>query len=185
MDNILANALKFTPQGGQITYRITELPSENNKIGLYCFQITDNGMGMSLEQQQHIFEPFYRAQSPMTSQVEGTGLGLPIVKSIVDYMGGTISVQSALGEGTCFEVELPLCLEQEGSPAPSTVKGPVLSADLSHIHVLLCEDHPMNQLVATRILEKVGVRVTLAQNGQAAYELFSQSAPHTFDVILM
>ncbi|MEG0640637.1 MAG: ATP-binding protein, partial [Clostridia bacterium] len=185
MDNLLANALKFTPQGGKITYCISELPSENNKIGLYCFKVTDNGIGMSLEQQQHIFEPFYRAQSPMTSQVEGTGLGLPIVKSIVDYMGGTISVQSALGEGTSFEVELPLCLVQEGSPAPSALKDPVLSADLSHVHVLLCEDHPMNQLVATRILEKADVRVTLAENGQVAYELFSQSAPCTFDAILM
>ncbi|MEG0127156.1 MAG: HAMP domain-containing sensor histidine kinase, partial [Clostridia bacterium] len=82
MDNLLANALKFTPQGGKITYCISELPSENNKIGLYCFKVTDNGIGMNPEQQQHIFEPFYRAQSPMTSQVEGTGLGLPIVKSI-------------------------------------------------------------------------------------------------------
>ncbi|MEG2605183.1 MAG: HAMP domain-containing sensor histidine kinase, partial [Clostridia bacterium] len=100
IDNILANALKFTPEGGRITYRISESPSENKSICLYRFEISDTGIGISPEQQAHIFEPFYRAQNAMTAQIEGTGLGLSIVKSIVDYMGGTIAVHSTPRVGT-------------------------------------------------------------------------------------
>ncbi|MEG2699617.1 MAG: ATP-binding protein [Hungatella sp.] len=185
MDNILANALKFTPEGGTVVYRLTESELENKKLGLYRFEITDTGIGITAEQQQYIFEPFYRVQNPMISHVEGTGLGLSIVKSIVDYMGGTISVHSIIGSGTTFVIELPLRFAQnivQGKADPEDLEAPV---DLSGACVLLCEDHPMNQLVAKRILEKSGISVTIANNGEIGCETFFQSAPGTFDAILM
>ncbi|MEG1504918.1 MAG: ATP-binding protein [Lachnospiraceae bacterium] len=186
IDNILTNALKFTQENGSIIYRLTESPLENKNIGLYRFEISDNGIGISQEQQHHIFEPFYRAQNPMTSQVEGTGLGLSIVKSIVDYMGGTISVHSMLQVGTTFVIELPLRFMQvQSDKEGDDEKVPGDSLNLSGVHVLLCEDHPMNQLVARRILEKEGVLVTVADNGQIGYEAFLQSEEGTFHAILM
>ncbi|MEG2074739.1 MAG: ATP-binding protein, partial [Angelakisella sp.] len=166
IDNIIANALKFTPEGGTITYHLSESVLEHKNISLYRFEISDTGIGITMEQQQHIFEPFYRVQNSMTSQIEGTGLGLSIVKSLVDYMGGTISVRSTPNVGTTFIVELPLCFTEEAI-SPQKAKQPTeCIADMSHIHVLLCEDHQMNQLVATRILEKAGITVTVADDGQ-------------------
>ncbi|MEG0779455.1 MAG: ATP-binding protein [Oscillospiraceae bacterium] len=185
IDNILANALKFTPDGGTITYRLSEIAIEHKQISFYRFEISDTGIGISPEQQTHIFEPFYRVQNAMTAQIEGTGLGLSIVKSIVDYMGGTISVQSAPGSGTTFIIELPLRFAEELSTEKSAEPVPERPADLSGIHVLLCEDHPLNQLVATRLLEKVGVVVTVAENGKQGYERFVRSGADTFDAILM
>ncbi|MEG0935694.1 MAG: ATP-binding protein [Clostridia bacterium] len=185
IDNILANALKFTPEGGVITYRLSESVLEHKQIGLYRFEISDTGIGISPEQQGHIFEPFYRVQNAMTAQTEGTGLGLSIVKRIVDYMGGTITVKSQEGVGTTFVIELPLRFIEKAAPERKAQKDAALLGDLSGAHVLLCEDHPMNQLVATRILEKAGAVVTVAVNGQAGYEAFAQSAPGAFDAILM
>ncbi|MEG1870121.1 MAG: ATP-binding protein, partial [Oscillospiraceae bacterium] len=185
IDNILANAVKFTPEGGIITYRLTETVMEHKQISLYNFEISDTGIGISPEQQAHIFEPFYRVQNSMTAQIEGTGLGLSIVKSIVDYMGGTISVQSTPNVGSTFSIELPLRRAEEIAPEKETKKASVKPHDLSGVEVLLCEDHPMNRLVARRILEKAGINVTATSNGKVGYETFLQSEPGTFDVILM
>ncbi|MEG0793122.1 MAG: PAS domain-containing protein [Lachnospiraceae bacterium] len=185
IDNILTNALKFTPEGGTITYRLTESILEHKHISLYRFEISDTGIGISPEQQPYIFEPFYRVQNSMVSQIEGTGLGLSIVKSVVDYMGGTITVHSKLNVGTTFIIELPLHFREGESEGLEGLKVAVDSFDISGMHVLLCEDHPMNQLVATRILEKNGVDVTLADNGQLGYHIFMQSKQGAFDAILM
>ncbi|MEG1727420.1 MAG: ATP-binding protein [Acidaminococcaceae bacterium] len=185
IDNILANAVKFTPEGGKITYRITESALENKKLGLYRFEITDTGIGMTVEQQQYIFEPFYRVENAMTAQAEGAGLGLSIVKSIVDYMGGIIAVHSTPGVGTTFTIELPLRLEQDGLVLPTNTQHLGAALSLAGKHILLCEDHPVNQLVAKRILEKAGMNVTVASNGQVGYELFAQSQPQEFDCVLM
>lgn len=147
IDNILANAIKFTPEGGTIKYHLCETGIKNKNIGMYHFEITDTGIGISPEQIRHIFEPFYRVQNSMTSHVEGTGLGLSIVKSIVDYMGGTISVHSAIGMGTSFIIDFPLRFTQN-VPSKKKEENPISpSSNLSGKHVLLCEDHPMNQLV--------------------------------------
>ncbi|MEG1427509.1 MAG: ATP-binding protein, partial [Oscillospiraceae bacterium] len=185
IDNVLANSLKFTGEGGMIRYNISESEMENKNIGLYRFEIKDNGIGMSTEQQSHIFEPFYRANNPMLSQVEGTGLGLAIVKSIVDYMGGTLSVHSVPEEGTTFVIELPLRIAEEIAPMEKAEKTQAANFHLAGIRVLLCEDHPTNQLVAKRILEKEGILVTLAKNGEIGYHTFAESAPGFFHAILM
>ncbi|MEG2192920.1 MAG: ATP-binding protein, partial [Oscillospiraceae bacterium] len=185
IDNILANALKFTAEGGTITYRLSENHMENKNLGLYRFEIQDTGVGIAAEQQKHIFEPFYRAQSAMTAHIEGTGLGLSIAKSIVDYMGGTISVKSEIDKGSTFIIELPLRIAQGNTDTvqPQNDEEPI--SDLSGLHILLCEDHPTNQLVAKRLLEKVGITVTLARDGKVGYDLFIHSEPFTFDGILM
>ncbi|MEG0721397.1 MAG: ATP-binding protein, partial [Lachnospiraceae bacterium] len=185
IDNILANALKFTPEGGTITYHLSETGIEHKHISLYRFEISDTGIGMSPEQQEHIFEPFYRVQNSTVSQIEGTGLGLAIVKSIVDYMGGTISVHSILKKGTTFAIELPLRLAEDIIPEREIKIDSAHTYHLAGARVLLCEDHPTNQLVATRILEKSGVVVTVANDGQMGYETFLQSRPGAFDAILM
>ena len=187
LDNILSNAIKYTPNGGTITYRISELPSERPEIGLYRFEISDTGIGISEEQQKHLFEPFYRGESSMTALVEGTGLGLSISKAIIDLKGGTICVNSAESGGTTFVVDLPLHLAGRNAELPSTV-GPAKTADtpdLAGLHILLCEDHPVNQKVAVSILKKAGAAVTVAQNGQAGLNLFLQRPAGTFDLILM
>ncbi|MEG2783753.1 MAG: ATP-binding protein [Lachnospiraceae bacterium] len=184
MDNILANALKFTPEGGKITYHLSESLLAHKHISMYRFEISDTGIGISTEQQLHIFEPFYRVQNVMTSNVEGSGLGLSIVKSIVDYMGGTISVKSTMNVGTTFVIEIPLCYT-ENVVEEVQEKSIKKLGNLVGTHVLLCEDHPMNQLVATRILEKAGIEVMTVNNGQLGYETFMQSELETFDAILM
>ncbi|MEG1971849.1 MAG: ATP-binding protein, partial [Oscillospiraceae bacterium] len=185
IDNVLSNALKFTPEGGKITYRISESDLGKKNIGLYKFEITDSGIGISPQQQEYIFEPFYRVESSMTSHVEGAGLGLAVVKSIVDYMGGTISVHSATNIGSTFIVELPLRFSEETVEIEKDEK---ITADYSRLvgaHVLLCEDHPVNQVVAKRILEKRGVIVTVVNNGKDGYEAFSKSKAGAFNAILM
>ncbi|MEG1497455.1 MAG: PAS domain-containing protein [Clostridiales bacterium] len=185
VDNILANALKFTPEGGKITYHLSESALENKNIGLYRFEISDNGIGISAEQQKYIFEPFYRAENSMTSNVEGAGLGLSIVKSIVDYMGGTISLSSIPGIGTTFVIELPLRFTEKQAPKQADKDIPPESLNLAGMRILLCEDHSVNQLVAKRILEKQGITVTMANNGETGFNIFTKSKPGSFDAILM
>ncbi|MDD4850093.1 MAG: response regulator, partial [Gemmiger sp.] len=192
MDNILSNALKFTPAGGQVSCRITENPMANKNYGMYRFEITDTGIGMSEEQQLHAFDPFYRAQTALTEHTEGTGLGLSITKNMVDSMGGTATLHSTVGVGTTFVVELPLRVSGGEGQHPATWSntgaGTGAAADTSGLRglqVLVCEDHPINQTVAKRILEKAGMRVVLAENGQAGYEKFAQSRPGSYQVILM
>ena len=186
VDNILTNAVKFTPDGGAIICRITEGPMRNRNFGLYRFEISDTGIGMSEEQQARAFEPFYRAESSLTSHTEGTGLGLSIAKSIVDYMGGTITLHSTEGVGTTFVIELPLRFaRKEQVPAARPAAAEVGAGSLFGVRILLCEDHPVNQTVAKRILEKAGAIVTVAENGQVGYEMFAQSKPNDFHAILM
>jgi len=186
IDNILSNAIKYTPEGGKITYSVSEHTSGNPGIGLYRFEISDTGIGISEEKQKHLFEPFYRGETDMTSKIEGTGLGLSIAKAIIDLKGGTISIKSAEGAGTTFIVELPLHLAEGNEVSSEPLKRRSESVcDLSGTNILLCEDHPINQKVVKRMLEKAHAEVTVADNGKLGYEIFSQSGAGDFDVILM
>ncbi|MEG1432375.1 PAS domain-containing protein [Eubacterium sp.] len=186
IDNILSNAIKYTPAGGTISYCVTEHPSGKPGIGVYRFEISDTGIGISKEKQAHLFEPFYRGETDLTAKIEGTGLGLPIAKAIIDLKGGTISVKSEEGLGTTFIIELPLHIVRAHENIKEVVhsnKGDV--GDLTKKHILLCEDHPVNQKVVQRILEKAHAKVTMADNGQVGYEAFVKSEAGTFDLILM
>ncbi|MDD3164343.1 MAG: PAS domain-containing protein, partial [Oscillospiraceae bacterium] len=186
IDNILSNAIKYTPIGGTITYRVSESPSGKAGIGLYRFEIADTGIGIRAEHQKHLFEPFYRGETNLTAKIEGTGLGLSIAKAIIDLKGGTISVKSAEGVGTTFLVELPLSFASARDVSAAHLNGTRSQAyDLTGVHILLCEDHPVNQKVVQRMLEKVHAKVTIAEDGQCGYLALTQSVAGTFDLILM
>ncbi len=181
--NLLSNAAKFTPEGGDVWFEVTNLEAENGKLRIK-FVVRDNGIGMSEEFQKHLFEPFAQEHSGLSDRTKGSGLGLPIVKSLVDAMGGTISVKSKLGEGTeftvIFDVDIVAKAEIE-SPAVERRK----CESLKGMHILLVEDNEINTFLAKVILENAGCIVTEAVNGKEAVDSFSESEPFFFDVILM
>ena len=111
--NLLSNAVKYTPTGGRILFDIAELPCEKDGYALFRFSVTDTGYGMTPEFVAHIFEPFTRAENSVTNKVQGTGLGMAITKNIIDLMGGTINIQSEVGKGSCFTVELPMQIDRD------------------------------------------------------------------------
>lgn len=190
LENLISNAVKFTPEGGRVSFAVTELPQKNEQIGWYRFVVADTGIGISPEDIPHIFEVFFRVESARVGHTEGTGLGLSIIKNIVDYKGGTIKVESEPGQGTRFTVDLPLHLadapDAPDAQAPSEVAESVEEdVDISGLRVLLVEDNEVNQLVAQRILESEGVAVSIADNGKAGWEAFESSAPDAFDAVFM
>ena len=181
--NLLSNAVKFTPDGGDVWFEVTNLEAENGKLRIK-FVVRDNGIGMSDEFQKHLFEPFAQEHSKLSDKKNGTGLGLSIVKSLVDAMGGTITVKSKLGEGTEFTVLFDVdIVAKEESPAPVVVSKNLDS--LKGMKVLLVEDNEINIYLAKVILENAGCVVTLATNGQEAVDTFSNSQPFEFNAILM
>ena|GEM_PF-936794 len=185
VDNLLSNAIDYTPEEGAITYAIKELNSSKKGIVHYRFTVQDTGFGISKDKLDHLFEPFYRGDSPLTANTSGTGLGLSITKAIVDLKGGTISVDSKEGKGTTVVMELPFPLAEEDAPPVDEKAKPISSFDLKGVSVLLCEDHPVNQMVAKRLLEKVGATVTIANDGKEGLDTFVKSKSGTFSVILM
>jgi signal transduction histidine kinase/CheY-like chemotaxis protein len=181
--NLLSNAAKFTPEGGDVWFEVTNLEAENGKLNIK-FVVRDNGIGMSKEFLNHLFEPFAREQSALSGKTQGTGLGLPIVKNLVEAMGGTISVKSELGKGTEFVVMIQVDIVAKNE---LTQHDPALEAapDLQGMHVLLVEDNELNTYVARIILENAGCQVTTAENGKVALDTFSASEPGYFEAILM
>ena len=181
--NLLSNAAKFTPEGGDVWLEVRNLSGEPEK-GKLSFRITvrDNGVGMSEEFLPHLFEPFVQEHSQLSDKAAGTGLGLPIVKSLVEAMGGTISVKSRPGEGTEFTVTLCVpVVPAQSAPAPQVEEAP----DLTGLRVLLVEDNEINTYVARLLLEEVGCVVATAENGQQAVDAFAASAPFSIGAILM
>ncbi len=172
--NLLGNALKFTSEG------VIELGAElQAATGKIHFWIRDSGVGIAPEKQAHIFEAFTQADSSITRNYGGTGLGLTISKTIVHMMGGTMWLESVVGEGSTFHFTADL----PASAAPESTNTPVMAKSTSTgKHVLLVEDHPINQMLAVNILERAGHQVTVANDGQQGVDLFQQ---HVFDVVLM
>lgn len=180
--NLLSNAVKFTPSGGRIDF-IMELVSEDAHTIRDKFVIRDTGIGMSEAFLSRLFEPF--AQENRTPGAkEGTGLGLFIVKSLVELMGGSISVESQVDRGTEFTVYLNFPLAEHAPDAPAAISSPAVHLPAG-LHVLLCEDHPLNAKITRRLLEKEGALVAWAEDGRRGVELFSSSGAHEFDLILM
>lgn len=169
--NLLSNAVKFTPEGGEVTFRICNYATHNNQ---FCadYVVSDNGMGMSEEFQQILFQPFTQESVNQGEPGNGAGLGLAIVRSIVDLMGGTITVKSEPQKGT----EIKVHLEIEIAEIQNILRGK---------RVLLVEDHPLDVEISRRILEHVAVNVISAQDGKAALEQFKAEEPYHFDAILM
>ncbi|MCI2056384.1 MAG: ATP-binding protein [Oscillibacter sp.] len=182
--NVLSNAVKFTPNGGKIRIEIECLKRENG-IAYDRISVEDTGIGMSQEFLPNVFDPFAQENQQISSSYTGTGLGMAIVKRLVELMGGTIQVESELGVGT--KVTAYLNFERvDGSHTETTEKHCVISADaLNKKRILLCEDHPLNTQIATRLLKKRGMLVECAENGQVAVNRFKQSEIGHFDAILM
>ena len=188
--NILSNAVKYTPTGGTIRFLVDECPAEQEGMVNYRFRVIDNGIGMSQEFQKHIFDAFTRERNSTVSGVQGTGLGMAITKSIVDMMGGTISVSSEEGKGSEFTVLLPCrtCSPQEAAPSSDREKAdpaPQAMPDFSGHRILLAEDNEMNQMIATAILQETGLEVEIAADGVQAVEMISSAEPGYYDLIFM
>ncbi len=180
--NILANAVKFTPDGGQISLRIVQKDTAPADYADLEFHIKDNGIGMSEEFQKHIFEQFARERTSTVSKIQGTGLGMAITKRLVDMMGGRITLESEPGKGTEFTVFLRL-----HAGAAKTGQTPCSSktADFTGKKLLVVEDNELNLEIASTILEEAGFEVDSAKNGKAAVEKVEAAPADRYDLILM
>ena len=184
LNNLLSNAFKFTDVGGEISLSVRQLPSQNTPN--YQIVVKDNGMGMTEEFLQRVFVPFEREVRFGARNVQGTGLGMSIVHSLVLQMNGQIDVESKLGEGSTFTVTLPLEVQEGEVPhpvLPQRQEEP--DPGIQGKHILLAEDNELNMEIATELLEMEGVQVTQAWNGREALEKFRASPVGTFDGILM
>ena len=179
--NLLSNAAKFTHAGGKVEFLMENLPGEDGEAHMR-FIVRDNGVGMSEDFLKHLYDPFSQEHSQLSDNVKGTGLGLPIVKSLVDAMGGTISVKSKLNEGTEFTIEMRAPLAEPVAEVPVEKKP---GRELNGTKILLVEDNEINTYVAKLILEEVGCVVTTAENGKEALALFEASTKGDYDAILM
>ena len=184
--NILSNAVKFTPEGGKIHYSAAGTVLADGRMQMHI-EIRDNGIGMSEEFQKVIFEPFSQEGRNDNSAQRGTGLGMAITKRLVDRMGGTIRVKSRLGEGTTFFLDLTSDTAPSACPEtePAAEVQEPSNSTLSGRHVLLCEDHPLNQEIAKALLAQKQIIVTAADDGKDGVERFRDSTPDFYDAILM
>lgn len=180
--NLLSNAVKFTPAGGTVTLRVTQEDSPRGpSLVRTHLWVLDTGIGMSEEFMGKIFDSFEREDSERVRKIEGTGLGMAIVKSIVDAMGGTIEVASKMGEGSTFHVTLDLERAQKGAEAKASLD----EADLTGLRVLVAEDNDINWEVASELLGSRGLELDWAKDGRECVELFSASSVGHYGAILM
>ncbi|MDO4474885.1 MAG: transporter substrate-binding domain-containing protein [Eubacteriales bacterium] len=184
--NILSNAIKYTPAGGNVDVLIEELPSERDGYLTCRTTISDTGIGMSEEFLPHIFDSFSRERNSTTSGIQGTGLGMSIVKKLVDLLDGTIEVESELGKGSTFIVSLPHKIATEADILQVNVSSKEgVGFALEGKHILLAEDNELNAEIAIAILEDVGVQVDWAKNGKHCLEQIENHPTGTYDLILM
>ena len=183
--NIYGNCIKYNRVGGKVTTVCTCLGMQEHTV-TYEWVISDTGVGMSEEFLAHIFDPFVQEQYDARSVYNGTGLGMSIVKSLIDEMKGTISISSTKGEGSVFTIRLPFELAEEtvvkeAAPTKETPK----KESIKGLHLLLAEDNTLNAEIAQKLLCDRGAEITIARDGQQAIDLFQNNPPGTFDAILM
>ena len=184
--NIISNSVKYTPEGGSVTVQIKEIPWEKEGWTAYRILVEDTGIGMGAEYLPHIFEEFTRERTSTESKVVGAGLGLPIVKALIDLMGGTIQVESERGKGSKFEVILPFEIASEEEVKDSYVKKEEKPYNRSkEKRILLTEDNELNAEIAITILEENGFKVERAEDGCKCVELFSEKPTGYYSTILM
>lgn len=182
--NIAGNAVKYNRQGGYVRLTCREVEPVDG-VPVYEYTIADNGIGMSEEFQQHLYEPFSREEQQVEGASSGTGLGASIAKQLVELMGGTMSFTSALGQGTTFTICLPF-EKCKSSEIPQAVRVDAGDSDvLQGLRVLLVEDNDLNAEIAQFTLDRAGAVVVHAKDGESAVETFAASAPHEYDVVLM
>ena len=184
--NIIGNSVKYTPEGGKISVSVKEEPFEKENYIAYRIIVEDNGSGMSKEYLPHIFEEFSREHTSTESKVTGTGLGLPIVKSLIDMMGGTIEVESQLGCGTKMNVVLPFELASEKQILEEKQKEKEkISDSILGKRVLLAEDNELNAEIAMTVLKENGLKAERAANGKQCMEMLKKMPEDYYDMILM
>ena len=195
--NLLSNAVKYTGTGGRVRFSVTNGPSPVPERRNVSFEVADNGRGMSEEYMKNLFTPFSREHRPEESAEVGTGLGLPIVQNLASMMGGTVSVESRIRQGTTFTILLPLPVSVSGDAGEggrtegagtAGQAGKLLSGSekpLEGLRILAAEDNELNTEILKAYLTINGAELTLAENGKVLLDIFSQSDVGSFDVILM
>ena len=185
--NLLSNAIKYTQEGGKIQLLVEECETKSSVYAKYRFLVSDNGMGMSADFKDTIFDAFTRAESSMTNKIQGTGLGMAITKNLVEAMGGTIDVESELGQGSCFEVLIDLRIAEDRfvSSAEQAEKDESAGNVLKGMRFLCAEDNELNAEILMELLKIEGAECTICENGKRVLEAFEQSAPGDYDMILM
>ena len=185
--NLLSNAVKYTQEGGKIQFFVEECETKSSVYAKYRFLVSDNGMGMSADFKDTIFDAFTRAESSLTNKIQGTGLGMAITKNLVEAMGGTIDVDSELGQGSCFEVLMDLKIAEDRTVALAAQEetdeqdGNILQG----MRFLCAEDNELNAEILTELLKIEGAECTICENGEEILKAFEQSAPGDYDMILM
>ncbi len=185
--NLVSNAVKYTQKGGKIQFLVEECETKSSVYAKYRFLVSDNGIGISADFKETIFDAFTRAESSVTNKIQGTGLGMAITKNLVEAMGGTIDVESELGQGSCFEVLIDLRIaedrkvvltaqEEIDEPDSNTLKG---------MRFLCAEDNELNAEILMELLKIEGAECIICENGERVLEAFEQSAPGDYDMILM
>ena len=185
--NLLSNAVKYTQEGGEIQFFVEECETKSSVYAKYRFLVSDNGMGMSADFKDTIFDAFTRAESSLTNKIQGTGLGMAITKNLVEAMGGTIDVDSELGQGSCFEVlmDLKIAEDRTASLAAQEETDEQDGNIMQGMKFLCAEDNELNAEILTELLKIEGAECTICENGEEILKAFEQSAPGDYDMILM
>ncbi len=182
--NVVSNSIKYTPDGGTVRVEIREEPQKSAERAAYTIRVSDNGIGISKEFLPHIFEEFAREKTSTLSKQNGTGLGLPIVKSFVERMGGTIGVESELGKGTKTTIHLSFPIAAE-IPQEELQQPERIVKELAGKRVLIAEDNDLNAEITQTVLKEVGVESQRTENGKRCLELLEAEPEDRFDLILM
>ncbi|MBR9937612.1 response regulator [Oscillospiraceae bacterium Marseille-Q3528] len=185
--NLLSNAVKYTQDGGTIQFHVEECEANSSLYAKYRFSVSDNGMGISADFKDVIFDAFTRAESSVTNKIQGTGLGMAITRNLVKAMGGTIDVESELGQGSCFEVymDFKIAEKQSVSLASQAEKDEPDDDILKGMRFLCAEDNALNAEILTELLKMESATCSVFENGERVLEAFEQSAPGDYDMILM
>ena len=186
LNNIVSNAVKYTPVGGKINVDVEEIPRDSHKFNKFIFRIIDNGIGMSKEYQKHIFESFTREESSVTNKIQGTGLGMAIVKSLIDLMGGTIRVYSEQGKGSTFEVELEFKIAKAPIETEKNKQADMAMEEyaLNGKKFLCAEDNELNAEILQDLLDMNGASCVICSNGKELVDRFASVKSGEFDAIL-
>ena len=183
--NLLSNVIKYTQEGGKIQFLVEECETKSSVYAKYRFLVSDNGMGMSADFKETIFDPFTRAESSVTNKIQGTGLGMAITRNLVEAMGGTIDVESEPGQGSCFEVLIDLKIAENRTVALAAQEDERDGNILQGMRFLCAEDNELNAEILTELLKIEGAECTICENGEEILKVFEQSAPGDYDMILM
>ena len=183
--NLVSNAVKYTGNGGTICCDVTQNPGEKAGWCDTVITVADNGIGMSQEFQQHIFEPFERERTSTVSKVEGSGIGMGIVKKLVGLMGGTVEVESKIGVGSTFTVTIPCRIVSEEEAQAKRAADPADRESLRGTRILLTEDNDLNAEIATELLQEEGCTVDRAKDGVECVDMLEKAANGTYQLILM